>query len=228
MWPHPLMNIQQRTKGGLFWERVPLNLPGYHEPVEFWLLKRQGPPPSVGAGRAPKTGNKKIGSSLQPRHSERGEILISKSTCDFFSMVLKFISDLMSLNNIRVPFKEAILFFFLKTNSLRDIHKTQGCFYKLDSLLGRLVFKSWLSPGTSKQQTNKQQILQTLVTQLWRRALHKIIREWCNVVVTQVLNCMTVALSTLRPQSRGRLKQERLGGPMGRWCLGGWCLGQGG
>lgn len=133
----------------------------------------------------------------------------------------------MSVNNIRVPFKEAMLFFL--RHSLRDIRKTQGCFYKLDYLLGRLVFKSWLSPGTSKQQTNKQQILQTLVTQLWRRALHKIIREWCNVVVTQVLNCMMVALSTLRPQSRGRwVEQERFGGPMGSWCLGDWCLGQGG
>ena len=58
-------------------------------------------------------------------------------------MVLKFVRDLMSVSNIRVPFREAIIFFFFfKTNSLRNIRKTQGCFYKLDYLLGRLVFKS--------------------------------------------------------------------------------------
>lgn len=64
------------------------------------------------------------------------------------------------------------------------------------------------SPGASEQitnkQTSKQQTLQTLMSQPVETALHKIIREWRNALVTQALNCTAVAVSTMGPERRGR------------------------
>lgn len=61
------------------------------EPVELWLLKRQGPP-SGRAGKAPKAGNKNIGSSLPPTCSRKVEMVI-QNTKGIFLQVLKWIWD---------------------------------------------------------------------------------------------------------------------------------------